>query len=103
MRREEFKNWLINSYNEGMDEKAAESRVSNAQRVELVFGDLDECYKKDKLVYVLESLKYSQEDSRLNRKLPFGLEIEGDYYTGMSSLRQGVRRYIEFCNSTNNQ
>lgn len=99
MKREEFKNWLINDYKGGMEATAAESRVSNAQKVENAFGDLDIHFSNDSLAYVLEKLKYSKDDSDLNKELPKGIVIDGDYYTGMATLRQGVKRYLDFKNA----
>ncbi len=98
MEREEFKNWLINDYKEGkgMDSGAADNRVSNTKKVENAFGDLDTHFKDDKLASILDSLKYSKEDAENQTPLPTGIVIEGDYYTGMASLRQGVNRYLNF-------
>lgn len=95
MKREEFKNWLINDYKngKGMALHAAESRVSNAQKVEDVFGDFDELFNENKLESVLELLRYGVRETK---PLPKGIEIKGDYVTGMATLRQGVSRYIDF-------
>lgn len=95
MKREEFKNWLVKNYKngKGMSLHAAESRVSNAQKVEEALGDLDAHYEADKLVSVIAQLAYS---ARETRPLPKGIVINGDYVTGMATLRQGVRRYIDF-------
>jgi len=102
MNRQGFKYWLLSSYKEGigMDIISAENRVSNAQKVENAFGDLDNFYALDKLESVLKRLRYSKEDNESRRPLPEGINIEGDYYSGMSSLRQGINRYLEYCNNT---
>jgi len=104
MKREEFKNWLINDYKQGIgvDVITAENRISNAQKVENAFGDLDEHFEKDHLQDFLEKLKYSKEDNNNSIPLPEGLSIDGDYYTGMATLRQGVRRYLDFRKSNTN-
>lgn len=98
MKREEFKNWLINDYKEGqgMDAGAAENRISNAQKIENAFGDLDDHFENDKLASTLDRLKYSKEDAEKQTPLPSGIVIDGDYYTGMASLRQGVNRYLDY-------
>lgn len=98
MQREEFKNWLINEYKEGqgIDEGSAENRVSNAQKVENAFGDLDTHYDKDKLENVLELIQYSKQDEAEQKALPKGLEIDGNWYNGLATLRQAVNRYFEF-------
>ena len=95
MKREEFKNWLVNNYKngKGMDIHAVESRVSNAQKVEDALGNLDKHYETDKLASVIAQLAYS---ARETRPLPKGIVIHGDFVTGMATLRQGVRRYIDF-------
>lgn len=95
MKREEFKNWLVKNYKngKGMAIHAAESRVSNAQKVEDALGNLDKHYEADKLASVIAQLGYS---ARETRTLPKGIAINGDYVTGMATLRQGVRRYIDF-------
>lgn len=95
MKREEFKNWLTNDYKEGqgMDAGSAENRVSNAQKVENAFGDLDQHYDKDRLAFILEALKYPEGETKA---LPEGINIDGNPVTGMATLRQGVRRYLEF-------
>lgn len=98
MKREEFKSWLINYYKDGqgMEADASENRVSNAQKVENAFGDLDEHFASDKLASTLDRLKYSKEDAENQTPLPTGIVIDGDYYTGMASLRQGVNRYLDY-------
>ncbi|NDP28243.1 MAG: hypothetical protein GZ087_12575 [Flavobacterium sp.] len=95
MKREEFKNWLVKNYKDGkgMALHAAESRVSNAQKVEDAFGDFDKHYEVDKLASVVAQLAYPVRETR---PLPRGIVIDGDYVTGMATLRQGVRRYIDF-------
>lgn len=95
MKREEFKNWLVNNYKngKGMGLHAAESRVSNAQKVEDALGNLDTHYEVDKLASVIAELGYSVRETR---PLPKGIAINGDYVTGMATLRQGIRRYIDF-------
>lgn len=97
MQREDFKNWLINDYKQGkgMDSGSAENRVSNAQKVENVFGDFDVLYDKGHLESIIEELKYSISETK---ELPKGIIINGDYVDGMATLRQAVRRYFEFKN-----
>ena len=85
-----------------MDEGSAENRVSNAQKVEIAFGDLDAHYDHDKLHDLLEMMKYSKEDEASFKLLPKGLVIDGDFYTGMATLRQAIQRYIEFKSEVGN-
>lgn len=95
MKREEFKNWLINNYKngKGMGAGSAENRVSNARKVENAFGDLDQHFENDKLESVMILLQYSKGETKPLHK---GIEIKGDYVDGMATLRQSVRRYLEF-------
>lgn len=100
MQREEFKNWLVNDYKngEGMSEGSADNRISNAQKVENIFGDFDELYDQNRLEDILDLLKYSVDDEKSCKELPKGLQIDGNKYDGMATLRQAVKRYLEFKN-----
>jgi len=100
MKREEFKNWLINIYKEGqgMDSGSAENRVSNAQKVENALGDLDGHFDNDKLESLMRQLHYAKGETKPLLK---GIDIKGNYVTGMATLRQSVRRYLEFKRSEN--
>ncbi|WP_100074507.1 hypothetical protein [Chryseobacterium camelliae] len=95
MKREEFKNWLINDYKEGqgMNAGSAENRISNAQKVENALGDLDQHFENDKLESLMIQLKYAKGETK---PLPEGIDIKGNYVDGMATLRQSVRRYLEF-------
>ncbi|SFI99794.1 DUF262 domain-containing protein [Olleya namhaensis] len=94
MQREEFKNWLINT--EKYDVTTINSRIGNCSTIEKAYGDLDEHYKKDRLGSLLKLLKYSRQDEREEIQQQPPLEIEGDIYTGLATLRQGLKRYLEF-------
>jgi hypothetical protein len=94
MKRESFKNWLINVA--GLRESAANSRIGNCSTVENAFGNLDDHYDRDRLSIVLSQLQYSLEDHRNNKPQHENLSIRGDLYTGLATLKQGVRRYFEF-------
>lgn len=96
MLRNEFKEWLIDV--KKLKENAANDRVSNAEKVNKVY-DLDKEYAKDKCKSLIKLLKYSAEDVRVGNPPKCDIIINGNYYTGLATLRQAVYRYVEFLNS----
>jgi len=94
MQRQEFKDWLID--NKKYDITTANSRIGNCSTIEQAYGNLDEHYENDRLSSVLNWLIYSKKDKREDVKPQPPLEIDGDVYTGLATLRQGLNRYLEF-------
>ena len=95
MLREEFKVWLLSR----TTKTSAENRVSNAAKVDKVY-DLDKEYAKDKCESLLIRMEYSKEDLN-NGVIPqCGITINGNYYTGLQTLRQAVNRYVDFLDET---
>jgi hypothetical protein len=89
-----FRAWLKDRF----PTNVAQSRLSNAIRIEEAYGDLDEHYAKDKLDRVLSDLEYSSDDQEqrvLNRsKIRFS--PGADVYNGLNTLRSATRLYVEF-------
>jgi hypothetical protein len=89
-----FKNWLTDIY--GMEAKAAESRTTNCRTIEKIEGDLDMHFEHDKGKYLLELLTYSRADEANNAPAKYNIPIDGVIYTGTSTLKQAINRYMEF-------
>lgn len=99
MQRQEFKDWLIKK---GYDLNTINSRIGNCSTLEQTYGNLDEHYTKDRLISVSNFIKYSKQDERDGAKPHAPLQITGDIYKGLASLRQGLARYTEFKLQTEN-
>lgn len=84
MERRAFNKWLKEV--KGYQENTASSRVSNCQRIEDAYGNLDEHYARDKLDLIINDF------DNLNHKI----KINGNYSTGTSTLKQALNLYIEF-------
>ena len=80
MKKEEFRNYLYNR----MSYAPASNAISRCNRVEKYYGDLDFHYDQDKC----HSLLYG--DLEL-------ININGDRYTGIASIKNAIRRYCDFC------
>ncbi|QXP79821.1 MULTISPECIES: DUF262 domain-containing protein [Winogradskyella] len=93
MQREEFKKWLTDK---GYDSTTVNSRIGNCSTIEQAYGNLDDQYNKDSLHSISTYLKYSKQDERDDIKPHPPLEITGDIYKGLATLRQGLSRYTEF-------
>lgn len=96
MKREEFKKWLQIKLK---NKKTIDNRLSNAAKVDKVY-DLDQEYAKDSCETLLSALEYSKDDYLSGVAPQCGIIIKGNYYTGLSTLRQAVRLYVEFLDST---
>lgn len=84
MERESFYKWLKEI--KGYQENTVSSRVSNCQRIEEVYGDLDKHYYEDRLASI------NNDFNNLNHKI----KINGNYSNGTSTLKQALNLYIEF-------
>ena len=109
-----FRRWL--SAHTQLGERPRGDAVARAKRVERALRemlggiDLDAEYARDRLEGVLESLEYSIEDVHNHRPPPAGIvfRIAADdprYYEkireGLSSLRNAVGLYRDFCDDAN--
>ncbi len=79
-----------------MNLRTRASRVSNCRTVERYEGDLDLHFERDGLELLLQRLEYSREDARAGRPLGHRIPIDGDQYTGTSTLRHAVTLYKQF-------
>lgn len=94
MKTNEFITWLINE--KKFKPLVALSRASNCRKVEKEYGNLDLHFHLDKGASIFALLKYSKEDERKKRPAKNNILIEGNVYNGLATLRQAIRRYIEF-------
>lgn len=94
MIRENFRKWLLE--NKQYDVNTANTHVGNCSTIEQAYGNLDEHYNRDRLNHVSNLLKYSKQNERDGAKLHPPLEITGNVYEGLATLRHGVRTYCEF-------
>jgi hypothetical protein len=92
MEEKSFYYWLSVKFTGG----TPNSRLANCHRVEQFEGDLDEHFGKDKGASLLNKLAYSKEDQRAKREANHNIRIDGDIYTGTSTLKQAVKLYFSF-------
>lgn len=94
-----FKKWLIEEY--GLQESAANSRVSNISTIEKYYGDIDALVKNGSIQSLLNDLSYSTDDERHHREARHKIPIDGNVRTGSATLKQAVNRYLEFWRDAN--
>ena len=88
-----FEAWLLeNEY----DPRGAATRASNLRRIEHAYGDLNNHYDRDRCRSLLHDLEYSTADKHRNARNPSRIVIDGDVYTGLSTLRSAIRLYIKY-------
>jgi len=93
MQREQYRSWLLA---QKYEPKTVSSQLSNVDRIERVYGDLDRAYAEDQLEAVLNSLRYSTVDRQQNRPNPSKIEIAGDVYNGLASMRSATLLYRRY-------
>ena len=99
MREYEFRKWLIEV--KGYGHSTADSRVNNVLRVCRYETDLDVLYERDRCRELLEKLTYSELDRIWKKSPKHNIPIAGDIYNGTATLKQAVKLYVEFRDSTN--
>lgn len=89
MKVKEFKNYLkdINL----LKKETIASRVSNLNRIEKVYGDLDEHYKKDAFNYLMQEFTLEKGDEKIHQ-----IDIKGNPYTGTATLKSALGLYLDF-------
>ncbi len=73
--------------------------MSNCLRIEKFYGNLDEQYNADRCESLLKQLIYSNADFKLGIKPKHSIPIDGNAYTGTSTLKSALGLYIEFKNN----
>lgn len=95
MKKTEFRTWMKEV--RGLSAHTANLRNSNCKKVEMAHGCLDQHFASDKGKSLLQTLAYSSADERENAPARHKVVINGNIRNGSSTLRQAVRRYMEFC------
>lgn len=98
MQESQFQNWLINNK---YHERTISSRLSNCRRIEDYEGDLDEHFKKDQGISLVERLQYSSSDQNNARASKHRIPINGNIYNGTATFRSAVNLYFNFKKDNN--
>jgi hypothetical protein len=100
--RDEFATWLAQSYKPRTGGRlvvaAQRDAVSRCRRVEASEGDLDTHYDRDQMHGLLTLFTFSRDDAAPAHQI----EIAGDVYKGTASLRNALRLYQQFRESSGN-
>jgi endonuclease len=91
--KDAYKAWLVE---QGYTEKTIASRISDAQRVERLYGDLDDLIRNGGYDSLISELSYSSEDERRGRANPSKLQTEGNLRTNLASYKGAVALYRRF-------
>lgn len=93
MKREEFREWLIDC---GYRPNVVNSRVTNCETVCTYEGDLDDFFDIDRCESLIQRLNYTTDDERNNRPAKHKIPINGNQRTGSATLKQAVNLYVKF-------
>lgn len=93
MDREGFKNWLVKE--KELKESTAGSRVSNVGRIDNEY-DLDAEYALDKLEGLMTIFENAIREAKEGLDPNINIEINGDYCTGLSTLKNALSLYAEY-------
>lgn len=88
-----FRLWMTE---QGQASSSVATRMSDARRVEKLYGDLDVAFDDDGLASILTELTYSAADRDAGRPNPSRLSIEGSVHDGLASYRAAVAAYGRF-------
>lgn len=93
MRETEYQGWLKA---EGSAVSTVSTRLSDARRVELHYGDLDAAYVEDGFKAILAALAYNKADEQAGRINPSAIPVTGSIYNSLASYRSAVTTYRRF-------
>ena len=93
MNENDFKIWLEEK---GLAPNTVSARISNAKRIEQYLGDLDDLFSAPEKDKVLEQFNYTTADEREGRPNPSPVPIDGDWRTGLATLRSALELYRDF-------
>lgn len=99
MDSQKFKQWLVNV--KGQKESAAAARVAGAMRIDAEYDIYNNYYVVGKKDDLMELFKYSRTDEKHGVHPLVNITINGNIYDGMASLRQALKLYFEFLDTTN--
>lgn len=93
MNMENFMNWLINE--KGLKENTAKSTMSRVGRIQKGY-DLDREYDADGLECVMAIFEKAITDAKEGLVPNINITIDGDYITGLGSLKRALSLYKEY-------
>jgi hypothetical protein len=88
-----YRRWLEQ---QKYDAGTINAQMYRAARVEEHHGNLDEHYASDRMVSLIDTLRYSTDDKRHNRPNPSKIPFDGDIYNNLASYRNAAERYRKF-------
>ena len=95
--REDYRAWLVA---QGYSENTCNSQMSQARRIEVAYGSLDEMFSTGEIERVRSDLTYSAEDERRNKANPSKLQITGNLRSNLASYRNTLVWYGRFLSAT---
>lgn len=93
MRETDFKRWLEK---QEYRPNTINKQLQHARKIEGAYGDLDKLYDKDDFESLIADLTYSAADKIANRPNPSKVQLWGNTYRDLASLRASVRFYQRF-------
>lgn len=90
----DFKDWLKKT---GISARACNDVISRLRRIGKEYDVLDE-YAKDKCVELLEKFTYTAQNRRNGEEPKVDIIIDGDYCSGISSLKSALNHFVDFLN-----
>ena len=96
MREESYIAWMMHR---GFEAPTQGTSISTLKRIEAAYGPLEDAYKVDGFENILSELSYSKSDERNNQPNPSRLEIGGNLYKSLASLRTHLNYYRRFLES----
>jgi len=93
MKEDAYRAWLAQRYT---NSAVAGSRLANCRTVEKHRGDLDPQFNSDRLVSLLEALKYTKGDEKSGRPNSSKIPINGNIYNGLATYKNAVGLYKLF-------
>lgn len=81
---------------QGKEQSTLSTSSSMIRRIEGAYGNLEAAFATDGLEGILSELAYTKTDQRRNEPNPSKLAMEGDLYSGLSSVRTHLNYYRRF-------
>lgn len=98
MKIKEFEKWLVEV--KAQKPTTAHTRANSVEKIASEY-DVDKYYVDGKKKDLIDLFNYSKKDRDLGVKPRGAIKIDGDYYTGLASLKQALKLYYEFLDDTN--